>query len=216
MRNLLFSMLIFFCTPIFSQTIIVTQDRDTIFCNDFEQGFPKSKYWVDGEKKPQKIDYRQIAAIVSQPEYVLTKKNVDEFTGNSYRIAKSFVIGSSEIQQGELSNWLTAFFAKAEKDGIKGYYLNFVPSAKLGCSGAKKNYAIIKLTNDNVIKLEEDLSDIDCGDRPRSMYKLNEEVLIQLRKYNIKAIRFAQTEGFEDYYTMFPDCVKKSLALLDE
>ena len=204
--------------PLFvnAQTIIITKSNDTIKCINCEIGYPKTKYWIEGSDKPIKIASSDVIATVKVPDYSFLTNKVDEFNGASIKILNKINIGIEKVEGNYMATGLFAFFTKVVKESTVVYGIKLFSKKELGCSGANENYTIIKFEDGNIIKLEKDLSEIDCGDHPISTYILSGDNLMKLKKYKISAIRFKQSESQEDYYTLFPDCIIKSIDKLDE
>lgn len=200
----------------FSQGIIFTKAGDTIYYTKLEHKYPNTLYWIEGSSKPIKIKLTDISNTVQYPEYALSTNEVDEFTGSKKIMTHFITVGSTKSGIMAYSVNLISWVGKMVNKEQISYYIMFRSPAELGCSGSDKNYAYIKFANDEVLKLEKDIAEIDCKKNAVSIYMLDEFSIDKLRHNEIKAIRFKQSDSYEDYYTMFPDCIIKSVLLLDQ
>jgi hypothetical protein len=199
-----------------AQGLIFTKAGDTIHYNKIEEDYPVYKYWVNDSEKPIKIKFSEVGNHISYPKYNLVIDKVDEFTGIKTRATGIIGIGMSrDFINGERVV-LAVMFGKADTVGRTSYIIRMHTPAKIGCSGASDNYAMIKFADNDVIKLEKDIARVDCKQAARSAYVLRGETLDKIKKYEIKAIRFRQSEGFLDFDLLFPDALMKSLELIDK
>ena len=146
--------------------------------------------------------------------YELKTDEIDEFTGKLKKTSNLMGIG-----EDKLKNRLIVYFNKRAdiKDSITNerYYLNILTYGDLGCSGVDKNYVMIKFDNDDVIKLENDISKINCKTSATSRYKLDGEILAKLKLNNIQSIRLRQSEHYSDFNIFYPDFFINTIQLLD-
>jgi len=199
-----------------SQVVIFTNSGDTIYCSKFENKYPNSLYWIEESQKPIKIKAIEIRNVLNFPVYELTLNQVDEFTGKINLLTERITFGSNKSDgYSGLSN-LTFSVGRVVSNSEERYFITLYPLTDLGCSGSVKNYAVIKFINGEVLKLENDLADINCGESAYSLYRIDSDALNKLTHNKVKAIRLNMSESFEDYYTIFPECVIKSLLLLNQ
>ena len=200
----------------FAQGLLITKTGDTIKFTKIEFKYPIIKYWTNGSDQAKKIKSRDISTHFSFPEYKLTKNLIDEFTGDSIRTTKFFVIGGTKRDIRNYSNPLVIWMGKIISSVKTSYFIYLRTPVNLGCSGSNKNYVMVKFMNNKVIKLDKDIAKIDCHKNAVSIYRLTKDNLNLLISNKIKSIRFRQSEYYEDYYAIFPDCIIKSIKLLDE
>lgn len=200
-----------------AQGIIITKAGDTINYSKIENDYPDTKYWIKGSDTPIIIRLDAIGNQISLPEYILEKNEVDEFTGSLKRFTKIINVGGSKSNSNGYSTNLIVRMGKiVSTDKTVMYVIKMRTPTELGCSGSDKNYAMIKLVNNEVIELKNDISEIDCKKNAVSTYVLLDDVLNKLRKLEVKAIRFRQSENYEDFSVIFPDCLIKTLETLDK
>ena len=116
----------------------------------------------------------------------LWKNEVDEFTGDVKKFTNYYTIARTSVGQ-----------IKASVIRINdSYYLGLKSTYDLGCSGTRDNYVIIKFTDGTTLKLDKDLSDIDCSDSSPSLFSIsNNDDLVNKQ---IDKIRFQQSEYYTD------------------
>lgn len=211
----IFLILIFssiFVKCLFSQHIIITKQRDTIYCEKTELKYPNWLYWTKESEKPIKIKNIDVLTIVDFPTYKIEENKKDDFTGNTHVMTKPITFGNSvDNAKARIDFWISKVTLKDEKTK---HVIVLMPSSNLGCSGAKGNYVIFKFINDEVLRIENDLSKIDCSGGYSSMYEIDDSNYDLLLHNEIKAIRLKQSESYQDYYTFFPDCIIQSLLQL--
>jgi hypothetical protein len=209
---LMFVLSIIFSKYLFSQHILITKQSDTIYCEKIEFKYPNWQYWTKESEKPIKIKNIDLQAIVDFPAYEIEETTKDDFTGNTHVITKSVTFGNSvDNNKSKLDFWISKV---SVKDEISKYVIVLIPNSNIGCSGAKGNYVIFKFSNDEILRIENDRSKIDCSGGFASMYEIEGNNYDLLLHNEIKAIRLKQSESFKDYYTFFPDCIIQSLLIL--
>ncbi len=200
-----------------AQGILITKSGDTIRCSRIEEGNSLSyKYWTEESEKPQKIKLSEIGNRFFIPEYKLTTNETDEFTGDFKRFSKYISIGGTKPNKNNYSSNLVVWMGKVVSSTDKSYVINLRTPEELGCSGSDKNYVMIKFNDNEVITLENDIAEIDCGKNAVSTYLLSDTVLNKFRIDEIKSVRFQQSEFYSDFYVMFPDCLIKTMQIIDE
>ena len=65
---------------------------------------------------------------------------------------------------------------------------------RMGCGGAVGNYTVLLKDDGSVVRLTDDIIDIECEERASSMY-----VVTNVDFANIKKIRFKQSDGYMDF-----------------
>jgi len=116
----------------------------------------------------------------------LWKNEVDEFTGDVKKFTEYYTIAQTSFGQ-----------IKASGIRIKDYYyIRLKSTSDLGCAGARDNYAIIKFTDGTTLKLDKDLSDIDCADSSPSLFSISPNS--DLANKEIEKIRFKQSKYYTD------------------
>ena len=116
----------------------------------------------------------------------LWKNEVDDFTGDVKKFTNYYTIATTSVGQ-----------IKASAVRIKDfYYLKLKSTSDLGCAGARDNYAIIKFTDGTTLKLDKDLSDIDCADSSPSLFSISPNS--DLANKEIEKIRFKQSKYYTD------------------
>jgi hypothetical protein len=116
----------------------------------------------------------------------LTLDKVDEFTGSTLKLTKDYTAGKS------LGYKLFIGFRRVDSS----YGVSLWSTGDQGCAGAVGNYAIFLDANGNTIKLDDDISDVDCADMASSVYVIDPS---EFESFVPTKIRFAQSEGFIDY-----------------
>jgi len=211
--------LIEFLFPNYSsaQGILITKSGDTIRCSRIEEGKSLSyKYWTAESEKPQKIKLSEIGNRFFMPEYKLTTNETDEFTGDFKRFSKYISIGGTIPDKMGYSGNLVVWMGKIVSSSDESYAIYLRTPMELGCSGADKNFVMIKFNDNEVITLENDIAEIDCGKNAVSTYLLSATALNKFRNDEIKSVRFQQSEFYADFYVMFPDCLIKTMQIIDD
>ena len=199
-----------------AQGILITKNGDTIRCSRIEEGNSlKYKYWTSESEKPQKIKLSEIGNRFLMPEYKLTTNETDEFTGDFKRFSKHISIGGTKPDKKGYSSNLVVWMGKIVSSSEKSYAIYLRTPEELGCSGSDKNYVMIKFKDNEVITLDNDIAEIDCDKNAVSTYLLSNTVLNKFRSNEIKSVRFQQSEFYADFYIMFPDCLIKTMQILD-
>ena len=118
----------------------------------------------------------------------LRVNTTDEFTGvtkrvtNNYKVAKSvtsiyFSVGHFSDNTGDLY----AFYAHSTLD--------------LGCAGASDNKMIFLFDDGTTLVLDDDISEIDCGDNPSSVFVFDPR---DFEGKRVTKIRFEQSRLYAD------------------
>jgi len=116
----------------------------------------------------------------------LRMNQVDEFTGKTIKVTKSYSVG--KVGSGKL------FMSFRRVDD--SYGVEFWSTTDQGCSGANDNYVIFLSDDGTTISLNKDLADIDCSDMASSVYMID---LADFENLNVSKIRFAQSDGYIDF-----------------
>ena len=117
----------------------------------------------------------------------------DDFTGESKKATNREVIGDNAEEQ-KYARISISFSAMRVGDT---HAFRLKSSSDLGCAGASGNYAMLKFSDDEIIKLD-DVADIDCEDMSESMFLVNDELMARINSNEAPVmIRFKQA----DYYT---------------
>lgn len=200
-----------------AQGILITKSGDTIRCSRIEEGSSLSyKYWTIESEKPQKIKLSEIGNRFPMPEYKLTTNETDEFMGSFKRYSKCISIGGTKPDTRGYSGNLVVWMVKIVSSSDKSFLIQLRTPFELGCSGSDKNYVMIKFKDNEVITLENDIAEIDCGKNAVSTYILSDTVLNKFRNDEIKSVRFKQSESYADFYVIFPDCLIKTMQIIDK
>jgi hypothetical protein len=215
--SLLLMTLVFISNYSSAQGFLITKSGDTIqYTKIDESKFPNYKYWTTESEKPQKIKSSDISNKLPFPEYKLIMNEIDEFTGNLKKYTEIVTVGSTKRNENNYSINLVISLGKIVSSGKITYIIKLRTPNELGCTGSSKNYVMIKFNNGEVIKLDNDIAEIDCQRSAFSKYLLTDDVLNKLRYNEIQSIRFQKSEFYDDYYTIFPDCLIKTLEILDK
>jgi hypothetical protein len=121
-------------------------------------------------------------------------------------ITKKIVIGEDES-----GNTLTAYFLKKRTGETNYKYTHFIclySEMDLGCSGTGDNYIKIKLENGETIKLDKDISTINCVPPAESTYLLDDEIYEKLKVNEPVSMRFKQSKNWADFTIRYPDLFK--------
>jgi len=200
----------------FAQGFLITKSGDTVQYTKIEHNYPNTKYWTSGSNKAKKIKLMDISNTFSLPEYKLTKNEIDEFTGDLIKNTKFISIGGTKRDKSNNSVSLVTWMGKIVSSDKKLFVIKMRTPSELGCSGSDKNYAMIKFMDNVVIKLDNDIAKIDCGKNAVSVFLLTNDILNKLRYNEIKSVRFRQSEYYADYDVFFPDCLIRTIEMLDE
>ena len=133
-----------------------------------------------------------LAIAVTSWSQELYLNEVDDFTGESKKATRREVVGdNNESGYKKISVSVSAIrLGDTHAFRLKS-------SSDLGCAGAHDNYAMLKFSDDAIIKLE-DASDIDCEDMAESTFIVNDELMARIEAKDAPVmIRFKQA----DYYT---------------
>lgn len=113
---------------------------------------------------------------------------VDEFTGTLKKV--------------------TGFYEVAENVGklaVSAYHIGDVygiycfSTSDLGCCGANGNHLIFKFTDGSTLKLDKDISDVDCSERCVSIYRLSPS---DIQGKTIEKIRVSMSDYYDDRTVM--------------
>tara|TARA_R110000787_G_scaffold92754_2_gene194872 strand:+ start:2371 stop:2946 length:576 start_codon:yes stop_codon:yes gene_type:complete len=119
----------------------------------------------------------------------LSTNEVDDFTGDVKKFTKYYNIGKSDV------GLIKASIARLSNT----YFLKVKSTTDLGCSGATGNYIIFKFTDGTILKLDDDVSDIECADGSPSFYIIKAEGVLASK--TIQMIRFRQSKYYTDATT---------------
>ena len=119
----------------------------------------------------------------------LSTNEVDDFTGDVKKFTKYYNIGKSDV------GLIKASIARLGNT----YFLKVKSTTDLGCSGAAGNYIIFKFTDGTILKLDDDVSDIECADGSPSFYIIKAEGVLASK--TIQMIRFRQSQYYTDATT---------------
>tara|TARA_R110000737_G_scaffold346484_1_gene376339 strand:- start:546 stop:1001 length:456 start_codon:yes stop_codon:yes gene_type:complete len=126
-----------------------------------------------------------VALTFSMSGQSLRINETDEFTGNKKKITKFYNIAKTNV--GTI---------KASVLAINSFtFLSVNSTADLGCAGSHKNNIIFLFEDGTTIKLDKDLSDINCKDSAGSLFDIT-----GLDFTGVAKVRFQQSE----YYTQGP------------
>lgn len=114
----------------------------------------------------------------------LFKKEIDQFTGSTKVITKTYIVGKGVGK-------LFAYTARVNDD----YAIFLFNTVDLGCSGSRNNYVIFLFDDGTTLHLTEDISKVNCKLGSPSIYTVNPEDFIGK---TISAIRFSQSESYDD------------------
>ncbi len=139
-------------------------------------------------KKVLLTSIAMILITLSMKGQKLWKNEVDDFTGDVKKFTSFYNVAKTEIG-----------LIKASVCRINDrVFLKIRSTSDIGCSGSSKNYVIFKFTDGTSIRLDKDLSDIDCADDSRSIYIISKDSPLRTKK--LSKIRLRMT----DYYTDGP------------
>jgi hypothetical protein len=111
---------------------------------------------------------------------------VDEFTGDIVKLTTSYRVGKAGMNRLYMST----------RRVDDQYGISFWSTLDQGCAGSNGNYVILLDSIGETIRLDTDLSDIDCSDQSISVYALDADEAIN---FNIAKIRFAQSDSYDDF-----------------
>lgn len=125
---------------------------------------------------------------------------IDDFTGESKKVTWNQIIGDNQKEGYEKIN-LT--FSTAKVGAYRAFFLT--PTYDIGCAGAHDNYAMLKFSDDVVIKLE-DGADIDCNGNAQSLFVVTNELMDRIKANDAPVmIRLKQSEYYTDAKTVDAD-----------
>jgi hypothetical protein len=126
------------------------------------------------------------ALLVSTSVYSqeLRVNEVDEFTKNSKKITKTYI----------LAKGITTIRGSVGHIG-ESYAIYTYSSLDLGCGGASSNYIIFLFEDGTSLKLDSDIAKIDCSDNPTSIYIFDP---LEFKDKVVTKIRFAQSKSYDD------------------
>ena len=124
--------------------------------------------------------YAQEVAV--KPPVELWTNEIDEFTGNVKKSTKRQYIGGTSGASFYLIR-------------IADQYAMYIKSSArdIGCAGAADNYIIFLFEDGTMLRLDDDFTKVNCGDKPSSGY-----IIGGVTFKPIKKIRLRQTEGSID------------------
>lgn len=199
-----------------AQGVIFTKSGDTIYYTKLEHDYPYSKYWLKESNKPIKIKLDDIGNSYEFSKYDLKSNYVDEFTGNIKKESNIFVVGSTKPDINKYSINLIAWLGKTIAKDTTQYFIKLRTPHDLGCSGSSKNYVMFKFLDDKVIRVENDIADIDCSKNAVSIFVLNDETLTKLKNIKLKSVRFSQSKFYSDYDVLISDCIIKTIETIEK
>ena len=210
---------------IFPKGMCFTLEGDTIIFNSgkYRNMTGNYEFMVTGQDKPLKVKILEASEIVFDPKYIFGRNEVDEFTGNTVKVISLFTAGTSKTNNLKDIQVLNFGLGKSSKNDSVVYKLYVVSekgfradeSPNMGCAGAIGNFIMIKFDNNEVIKLDKDVSDTNCKAEAVSTYIISDKELNALKAQPIKSVRFQQSEGYLDYTIFYPDCLKIAINLID-
>lgn len=130
-----------------------------------------------------------VALTFSMNAQKLWKNEVDDFTGDVKKFTNYYNVATSDVGTIKVSAIRLNDF----------YYIKMKSTSDLGCAGARDNYAIIKFTDGTTLKLDRDLSDIECADSSPSLFTLSANSPLFTKE--IEKIRFRQSKYYTDGVT---------------
>ena len=135
-----------------------------------------------------------VAPILAQE---LRMDEIDDFTGESKKVTWNQIIGDNQKEGYERIN-LT--FSTARVGTYRAFFLT--PTHDIGCAGAHDNYAMLKFSDNVVIKLE-DGADIDCDGNAQSLFVVTNELMDRIKAKDAPVmIRLKQSEFYSDAKTV--------------
>lgn len=194
-----------------SAGIAITKKGDTISYSSatFKNVSNKYEFKRLGTNEIKKVYILDIAATFNEPAYEYYINEVDEFTKETKKGFSLSMIAGSKVFNTNIAQ-LCLSLNKISRNDTTNYYIYasvyslYLRANVVGCSGSG-SYLLLKLFNGDVIKIENDLADIDCSEMPISKFHLTDEVIATLRKESIVSARFAQSKGFMDFTLIFPN-----------
>ena len=121
----------------------------------------------------------------------LETNEIDEFEGYLRRSTQAYQIGKDWTYSSDI--YITAKVSRIND----AYFITLKSSIDLGCAGADDNYIIFKFTDGTILKLTDDIYDINCAARASSCFRINPNGL--LRTKTITDIKFAQSESYSTF-----------------
>ena len=121
----------------------------------------------------------------------LETNEIDEFEGYLRRSTQAYQIGEDWTYSSDI--YITAKVSRIND----AYFITLKSSIDLGCAGADDNYIIFKFTDGTILKLTDDIYDINCAARASSCFRINPNGL--LRTKTITDIKFAQSESYSTF-----------------
>ena len=136
----------------------------------------------------KKLILTTILAVIANISFSqeLTIDKVDEFTGSTIKLTKYYKVG----KRG--SNVLYMSLRRVDDT----YGIAFWSTLDQGCAGSTGNYTILLDSDNQTIKFDNDIADIDCADNGISVYVLTLE---DADTFEIAKIRFAQSKSYDDF-----------------
>ena len=123
---------------------------------------------------------------------------VDDFTGACRKVTSPEVIGDN----GKDDNYdkVTIRFSALRINDSRAFRLK--SSSHLGCAGADGNYAMLKFSDDTVIKFD-DTAEINCQDMASSTFLVSDEMWARIEANDAPVmIRLKQSEYYTDAKTV--------------
>lgn len=195
--------------------IAFTKTGDTIF---FDELIPNKLsydlYEKDSQKK-QKVNFGIFSNVIYFPEYKIKSDKIDEFSGMRNIRTNIIQIASNASKENISKVNLILSIAKSIGDDSIMYAVMLRSPIELGCAGSIDNYVTFKFTDGDLLTLNEDIGYTDCTRNAECIYVLSENDVHIFKTHKLKAVRFKKSKFYEDYYTMFPNCISELLMLVD-
>jgi hypothetical protein len=124
----------------------------------------------------------------------------------------------NEIGENESKDSISVYFQvrKVKNTTYKfRYFLCISSSMDLGCSGLSDNHVKIKFEDGESIKLDKDISDINCKVPVESKYEIGDEMKEKLKTNKVESIRLKQSKYYSDFKVFYPEFFIKTFQLLD-
>ena len=118
----------------------------------------------------------------------LRVNTTDEFTGVTKRVTNNYKVANN------LTNiyFSVGYFS----DNTGDLYVFYAHSTlDLGCSGARGNQMIFLFDDGTTLVLDDDISDINCGDNPSSVFVFDPQ---DFEGKTVTKIRFKQSKLYDD------------------
>lgn len=135
----------------------------------------------------------------------LRVNEVDDFTGNSKKFSKNYIIGVRGQRH------LKASFKNINDSYAVSVY---VTSKSFGCSGTDKSYIIFLFEDGTKLRLGKDVEDINCRDYATSTFRISSSELYMLSNRVVKKIRFSQSDGYWDFDTSGTYSVSQQISII--